>query len=85
MKRNIGFLIYILHKIRYSVHHLVIQQAVSIPECVTFIQNTSSSESWTGQKLFWLMLIVDCSHLRQMKWGFLMYVFIQNSIIHNTI
>jgi hypothetical protein len=43
---------YILHKIWYSVHHLVTKEVVCIPECMTFMQKASSSESWTGQKVF---------------------------------
>jgi len=43
------FFFYILHKIHYSVHHLVTKQVFCITECMTFIQKAFSSESWTGQ------------------------------------
>ena len=79
------FVFNILHKIQCSVHHLVTKQVVCIPECMTFIWKAFSSESWTGRTVFWLIFIVDFSHMRQMKWGFLMYGFIQYSVIHNTI
>jgi hypothetical protein len=43
---------FILHKIQYSVHHLVTKHVVCIPEFMTFMQKAFSSESWTGQKVF---------------------------------